>query len=142
MKALPYAAAFLALALLPLSPWATAAEPASEGTGSEEIVTRPKLRALPFKSVVYSVDAEGKSFRMGKKKIRLVYVTPETRFLRSDGSPAKVGDLTPGTEIRGSTRKRENGELEAVTVKIGPKMTAVQQPVREEEEDSDGGAGR
>ncbi len=140
MKAFSTVAVLLALALLPLSHLPAAAESsaASSETTNEDIVTRPKLgRAVPFKSVVFSVDPEGKNFRMGKKKVRLVYVMETTRFLKSDGSPANVTDLKPGVEIRGSTRKRDTGELEAVTVKIGPKNTKPYDFPKEAEEGED-----
>ena len=141
MKALPHLLVLLAMALLPLNPALAERAGASleekeeaATTTDEEIVTRPKLaRAVPFKSVVFSVDPESKSFRMGKKKIRLVHITPETRIIWNDGRPATFEDLTPGTEIRGSTKKRDTGELEAATVKIGPKLT-VDQPARESED--------
>jgi|GEM_PF-4221173 len=125
-KFLPIAAAVFACWLpLPGGPVNARAEmetsEADTGKSSDEIVTRPRLRPIPFKSVVSSVDSEGRNFRMGKKKLRLVLITPETRFLFIDGRPATVKDLYAGAEIRGSTRKRESGELEAVTVKIGAK---------------------
>jgi hypothetical protein len=147
MKVLPRLLVLLATALLPLNPAVAERAGASTKEDSTEseapnkapdnsIVTRPKLaRAVPFKSVVFSVDPEGRNFRMGKKKIRLVLVTPETRFFRNDGRPATVHDLIPGTEIRGSTKKRDTGELEAATVKIGPKLTPEQIAAANREEE-------
>ena len=142
MKVFPHLLVLLATAVLPLNPaiaeraGAALEEKEEAATATdEEIVTRPKLaRAVPFKSVVYSVDPEGKSFRMGKKKIRLVYITPATRIIWNDGSPATIEDLKPGVEIRGSTKKRDTGELEAATVKIGPKLASGTAPSERDEE--------
>jgi hypothetical protein len=81
-----------------------------------------KPRPYPFRSVVVSADPAAQTFQMGKKKIRTVHINPATRLLKSDGTPATFGDLTAGAEIRGSVRKRPDGELDAVSVKIGPKI--------------------
>ncbi len=81
-----------------------------------------KVRPLPFNSVIYSIDEEHRAFfHMGKKRLRKVYLTPDTRLLLASGEVATVEDLRVGAEVRGSTRKREDGHLDAVTVKIGAK---------------------
>jgi|GEM_PF-2951741 len=79
----------------------------------------PKSRPYPFKSVVFSVDAEMRYFRMGKHRVRQVYVVETSKLRHDDGRPAVLEDLIEGIEIRGSIRKRPDGNLEAVTVIIG-----------------------
>jgi formylmethanofuran:tetrahydromethanopterin formyltransferase len=81
----------------------------------------PKARPFPFQSVVISVDAAAKSFRMGKKIVHQVYIVPTTRVMNGDGTPGTFESLKPGVEVRGAVRKRVNGDYEAVSVKIGPK---------------------
>ncbi len=98
--------------------------PTASATPAKTETDAKNARPLPFKSVVVSVDPVGRSFQMGKKKIRVVHVVPATRLTLSSGAPASFGDLRPGMEVRGSTRKLPSGELEAVSVKIGPKEAA------------------
>ncbi len=77
-------------------------------------------RAYPFRSTVFSFDPGSRSLRIGKKRIRLLNIVPETRLIHElDGTEATVEDLIIGTEIRGSYRKRADGELEAITIRIG-----------------------
>jgi len=85
----------------------------------------PKARPYPFKSVVFSVDAPAGYFRMGKRRIRQVFVVETSKLRHDDGRPATLADLSEGIEIRGSIRKRANGDLEAVTVIIGTHVTPI-----------------
>ncbi len=58
---------------------------------------------------------------MGKKTVHVMHVTPETKLLHANGSPASFDELVAGAEIRGAYRKRSDGELDAGSLKIGPK---------------------
>lgn len=118
-------AALIFAAASPL-PCLAASDPPEGPAPSATPASSAKPRPYPFSSVVVSVDPVAKTFQMGKKKIRLVHVGSATRLLKSDGSPAVFGDLAAGVEIRGSVRKRPDGALDAVSVKIGPKAAAHQ----------------
>jgi len=90
---------------------------AAQAAATPAVSTRP----LPFRSVVVSVDAAARTFRMGKKVIRQVHVLPTTKVMQGDGTPGVFETLATGVEVRGSVRKRADGDYDAVSVKIGPK---------------------
>ena len=87
------------------------------------VATNPPapVRVQPFKSRVVAVTKHARTFRMGKKIVHVVHVTEATKLLHGNGTPASFEELGSGVEIRGSYRKRPDGELDAVTLKIGPK---------------------
>jgi hypothetical protein len=101
-------------------PALAAPEPSPAATATPAVSTRP----LPFRSVVVSVDAAARTFRMGKKVIRQVHVLPATKVMQGDGTPGAFETLATGVEVRGSLRKRADGDYDAVSVKIGPKADA------------------
>jgi len=104
-------------AAMPVGAAAPEPAPAVAATATPAIRVRP----FPFRSVVVTADAAAGTFRMGKKLIRQVHVLPETRLMKGDGTASAFEALAPGVEIRGSVRKRVDGDYDAVSVKIGPK---------------------
>jgi len=82
------------------------------------------VRPFPFESVVISVDKNTRSFKMGKKTVHQVHVLPETKVLKGDGTPAVFEEIIVGIDIRGSVKKRADGDYEAVSLKVGPKAQA------------------
>ncbi len=97
----------------------------------------PKIRPLPFKSTIVSIDTRAGVFKIGKRKIRTVHVLPTTKLLRGNGTPAVYGELVAGAEIRGSLRKRDDGDFDAVSLKVAPKSSTVgMPPVAAEEGDT------
>ena len=97
------------------------ANPSPNPTPSPSAFPAVNARPFPFQSVVVSVDKAARTFRMGKKVIHQVHVLPETKISQGDGTAAGFEALAPGTEIRGSVRKRSDADWDAVSVKIGPK---------------------
>ena len=67
------------------------------------------------------MDKGTQTFKMGKKTVHQVHVLPETKLLKGDGPPATFDEIIVGTEVRGSVKKRADGDYDAVSVKIGPK---------------------
>ena len=59
---------------------------------------------------------------MGKKTVHVVHVTPETKLLHANGSTASFEELVAGAEVRGAYHKRADGEVDAGSLKIGPKI--------------------
>jgi hypothetical protein len=111
MRCLPSLPAVAALCLaLCAAPFAASAADATT-----------KARPFPFHSVIFSVDATARTFCMGKKVFHQVHVLPETKITQGDTTAATFEALTVGLEIRGSVRKRDDGDYDAVSVKIGPK---------------------
>lgn len=81
-----------------------------------EAAATPPARPYPFKSVVVFVDKGTRSFMMGRKKMRHVYLSETSRMRHDDGRPAAFEDLVEGLEIRGSLRKRADGQEELVSI--------------------------
>jgi hypothetical protein len=103
------------------------AEPKAESSPSA--APSAEARPFPFKNTVVSVDKSARTFQMGKKTVHQVHVLPETKLSKTDESPATFEEIIVGEEIRGSVRKRADGEYEAVSIKIVPKAAASPAPV-------------
>jgi len=96
---------------------AAAASPAA--SPMEKSTAGKKPRAIPFHGKIASVDASAKTFSIaGKEKTRMIKITDETKITKQ-GAAATTTDLAADEEVRGSYWK-EDGSLEARTVKLGP----------------------
>ncbi|HWL52655.1 MAG TPA: hypothetical protein VNQ90_09480 [Chthoniobacteraceae bacterium] len=117
--------AVLLLLLSGLGAWLALADTASGATDGETPASPSPSptpgRPYPFHSVIFSFDPETGALRIGKNRIRLVYLTSRTRMLHERGDTATWDDLIEGTAVRGSIRKREDGELEVVSIFVGTK---------------------
>lgn len=113
-----------ALALAPLAPRAAddakpEAGPATEAP--EKAKKKGSTNRLPFRGKIKSVDAAKMTITLaGQEKDRVVHITSETRIMMA-GKPAVFGDIKPGEEVGGQGRKRENGDLEATSLRVGPR---------------------
>ena len=74
-------------------------------------------RPIPYHGKVASVDATAKTFTVGTRTIK---VTDQTKITKQ-GAAATMADIVVDEEVRGSYWKKEDGSLEAKTVKLGPK---------------------
>lgn len=98
-----------------------AADVKSGNFGAEAPGTRAKStghvrRSYPFSGEIESHDAKTLTLK-GKKKNRVILLTPETRFVKN-GSAAKAGDLSKGLQVSGSVRKNAEGKEEALQVNL------------------------
>lgn len=100
-------------------------EPKAAASPAQAASPAAEARPFPFKSSVVSVDKAARTFRMGKTTVHQVHVLPETKLAKGDESPATFEAIVVGEEIRGSVRKRADGDYEAISIKIGPKVEAV-----------------
>ncbi len=112
----------LLIVMLGLGAWVVMAD-TGQADGEPALSPSPgaKVRPYPFNSVIFSFDPESGALRIGKNRIRLVFLTSTTRMLREDGDVATWDDLVDGTAVRGSIRKREDGELEVISITVGTK---------------------
>ena len=77
-------------------------------------------RAIPFHGKIAAVDASAKTFSIaGKEKTRVIKITDQTNITKQ-GAEATMTDVVAEEEVRGSYWKKEDGSLEAKTVKLGP----------------------
>jgi hypothetical protein len=108
------------------SPKATAA-PKTKATPSpagNTTTDAAKARAIPFHGMISTVDQRAKTFTIaGKEHSRVFKVTDKTVMTKA-GAPATMKDVVANEEARGSYWKLSDGNLEAKTVKLGPKTDA------------------
>ena len=95
------------------------------GTGAAE--TKPETKApvagaktqgvIPFRGKVDAVDKNAKTVKVGE---RVFQITSETR-LEKNGKPATLDDAVVGDEVGGNYRTGDDGKLNAMMVRFGPK---------------------
>lgn len=99
--------------------------------GASQAEKAKKPRPYPFHGKVGSVDLEKKSFTIhGKERSRTFYLTDETKIVKDD-KPAKFDELKVGEEVAGQVLPDEDGKLELVSLRIGPKPEKEQKPKKE-----------
>ena len=64
-----------------------------------------------------AVDAAAKTFTVGSKTIK---VTDQTK-ITNKGAAATMAEIVADEQVRGSYWKKEDGTMEAKSVKLGPK---------------------
>jgi len=102
---------------------AKSASPAPSASPAASPAAEAKAKPFPFpNTTIVSVDKATQTFKMGKKTVHQVHVTPETKMLKGDETPATFDAIIIGMEVRGSVKKRADVDYDAVSVKIGPKM--------------------
>lgn len=106
------------------APTAKSASPTPAASPAASATPAAKARPFPFQNTVVSVDKTARTFRMGKKTVHQVHVSPEIKVLKGDGTPATFEEIVVGMEIRGSATKRADGDYDVVSLKIGPKAAA------------------
>lgn len=77
---------------------------------------KPKQNSYPYYGELESHNKQSITLK-GKKKPRVILITPETRVLRN-GSTARLTDAAPGERVSGSVRKNAEGKEEAATINL------------------------
>lgn len=124
LRLFPLLAVLTVLALAPLGLPARAADtPAPVGVAPDAGKKKAAER-LPFRGTIKATDAVAMTVTLGgQQRDRVFHLTSESRITRA-GQPAVFGDLKPGEEVGGQYRRRENGELEIVSLRVGPRAEA------------------
>ena len=124
------AACIAALALCaPLSSWAkekksASPAPAASASPAASAAASPaakSAKALPFHGKISAVDQTAKTFSIAGKEATRVFKIVEVTVITKDGNPGTMADVAENEDVRGSYWKREDGSLEAKTVKLGQK---------------------
>ena len=92
-------------------------KPVTKGENPGKKVAAKKPRPVPFNGPIAAVDKSAKTVTVGKNKLRVFYVTPETRINR-DRMPATLEQLAQGERVGGSYRENASGKLELVTINV------------------------
>lgn len=78
-------------------------------------------RPYPFNGRISEVDKINKTITVGQSdKKRVFHITSETRMVKA-GKPAILDDAVVGEAVGGLCRKTDDGKLEAVSLRFGPK---------------------
>jgi len=72
-------------------------------------------RPIAYRGKVASVDATAKTFTVGSRTIKVIDDTKITK----QGATATMSDIVADEDVRGSYWKKEDGSLEAKSVKLG-----------------------
>lgn len=118
---LPITAALCLAAFILLTP-STAPAKEKKTTETATASASPGEKAKPPRPTAYrgkiaSVDASAKTFTVGKHTIK---VTDETKITKNDAA-ATMADIVADEQVRGSYWKKEDGSLDAKSVKLGVK---------------------
>ncbi len=89
--------------------------PAAAATTATKPVTDPN-RKLPFHGKVVSVDKTARTIKISSRTFK---VMPTTEITKAE-KPATLDDAIPG-EVTGGSYKNNNGSLELVKIRLGPK---------------------
>jgi hypothetical protein len=79
-----------------------------------------KSGQAPFNGKAAAVDKAAKTLQVGQ---RTFVVTSTTRITKA-GKPATFDELAEGEQVGGAYRKTEDGKLELISLRIGPKPAA------------------
>ena len=103
----------------------TKASPAATAAASESTTTAAKApRAIPFRGTASAVDQSAKTFTIAGKSSSRVFKVTDTTVITKAGESATFADLPDNEPVTGSYWKREDGTLEAKSLKIGGKTDA------------------
>ena len=83
-----------------------------------------RKKSVPFHGKISAVDQTAKTFSIAGKEKARVFTIVEATVITKDGNPGTMADLAANEDVRGSYWKREDGSLEAKTVKLGQKTEA------------------
>lgn len=85
--------------------------------GAAKKVDRP----LPFHGTISSVDKDAGTVTLkGQTSTRVFHTSADTRIVKN-GKPATLADAVVGEVIGGSYRKAADGQLNAISLRLGPK---------------------
>lgn len=117
---LPLTAALCLAALVLGAPQTAPAKEKKSTTATPEASASPmaKARAIAYHGKVAAVDASAKTFTVGKRTFK---VTDQTKITK-EGATATMADIMVGEKVSGSYWKKDDGSLEAKSVKVGAKM--------------------
>lgn len=106
------------------------ASPAPAASAAPMMDKTAKVRSIPFHGKIGTVDANAKTFTIvGKEKTRVIKITDQTKITKQ-GADATMKEVVADEEVRGSYWKKDDGSLEARSVKLGP-LTAEEMAKKE-----------
>lgn len=109
------------VSLLTVALLGTAFSTRAEDQKSASNPTASQRDKIPFHGKLAAVDKAAMTITLeGKESRRVFQITADTRLTKL-GKPATLEDAVTGEDVGGLYRKTEDGRLEAVSVRFGPK---------------------
>jgi hypothetical protein len=109
----------LKFALLGLLAVAVAGTPVVLHAQSTNAPAKRRNTTIPFHGKLVAVDNTAKTISIGKETIQ---ITSETKITKN-AKAAVLEDAAVGDDVGGTYRKDAEGKLNAVSLRIGPKVT-------------------
>jgi hypothetical protein len=102
------------------------ADAPEKATTAQPKAPKAKPAGVPFNGKIAAVDRTASTLTLSGKNQRVVKVTSATRLTRGDGQPAVFADAQVGEPIGGYAKKNDLGQLEAISIRLGPKPAAAE----------------
>ncbi len=105
-------------------PLRAADKPADKPAATPEAGKKAKPRGLPFRGKLSAVDKLAKTITIkGKEKDRVFHITSQTKISKA-GKPATLDEGVVGEDVSGFAREAAGGNMEAASVRFGPRPEA------------------
>jgi hypothetical protein len=108
---------FSLLGLLVVAVAGTPVASRAQDTNAPAAPKKSSRHIIPFHGKVKAIDNTAKTISVGTETIQ---ITSETRIMKL-GKPATLEDGTVGEDVAGAFRKDAEGNLNAISVRFGPK---------------------
>lgn len=92
--------------------------------GTNAPAAKEKRDTAPFRGKIVAVDKTAKTIKVGERTFQ---VTSSTKIMKA-GKPATLDDATVGEEVGGHFKKTDDGKLELLSLRIGPKSETEMKP--------------
>ena len=97
----------------------TPAKKPSAAPSTAKPAAQRSVKSYPFHGYLDSLAEDGSSLSLrGKAKTRVILVTSETRIFKGS-TPSELKSAAAGERITGSVFRNEQGQEQALTVRIG-----------------------
>jgi hypothetical protein len=99
-------------------------------------VPAPHRDKIPFHGKLAAVDKTAMTITLeGKEAQRVFQITSDTKITKT-GNPATLDDAVVGEEVGGNYKKTDDGKLETLSVRFGPKPEGEKPAKKEKSEKS------
>ena len=85
----------------------------------------------PFRGKIDQLDKAARTLKVGARTFQVIDATKVIK----DGKPSTFDQATVGEEVGGAYREGDGGKLEVVSLRLGAKPTAKEEPAKKEKKE-------